>query len=602
MSTSSRTAYTGPFRKLVLAFDVGTTFSGISYSILDPGQVPEIRGVTRFPAQEHVGGDSKIPTILYYDLDGNIRAAGAEAMKEGIEDMAEEEEWAKAEWFKLHMRPKTQSGSYISEKIPPLPRGKTVMQVFADFIKYLYDCARTYIQDTHANGQDLWKSVEDRIHFVLTHPNGWEGAQQAQMRNAAILAGLVPDNEDGRSRITFVTEGEASLHFCIQSGLTTEAMKNGDGVLIVDAGGGTIDISSYGQSNSPQLAFEEIASPQCHFQGSIFVTAHARVFLEDLLRDSKFADDVPHITKCFDRTTKLGFRNANEPQYIKFGSARDRDLKLGIRSGQLKLAGSDVASFFEPSITCIVQAILEQRDAAQKKISSVFLVGGFAASDWLFSRLKESLQPLGVNFCRPDSHVNKAVADGAISFHLDHYVATRVARHDYGIICGLPYDPLDPDHLTRAHLRYKLPSGEERVPNAFSVILPKNKQVSETTEFRSSYFREGYAISDFHRVIVDIQSYRGRMKDPKWREIDAEMYATLCSVEVDLTELAKGLQQRRSIRPGRGIRGSYYRVDYDVILLFGLTELKAQLSWYEGGTEKRSPAKIIYDENIVYAN
>jgi hypothetical protein len=42
-----RQPFQGSQRKLVLAFDVGTTFSGVSYSLLDPGLVPEIRGVTR---------------------------------------------------------------------------------------------------------------------------------------------------------------------------------------------------------------------------------------------------------------------------------------------------------------------------------------------------------------------------------------------------------------------------------------------------------------------------------------------------------------------------------------------------------------------------
>ena len=28
-------------------------------------------------------------------------------------------------------------------------------------------------------------------------------------------------------------------------------------------------------------------------------------------------------------------------------------------------------------------------------------------------------------------------------------------------------------------------------------------------------------------------------------------------------------------------KGSYYRVDYDVILLFGVTELQAQIAWKE---------------------
>ena len=94
-------------------------------------------------------------------------------------------------------------------------------------MRYLYQCARSYIQDTHANGESLWNSVESRIDFVLTHPNGWEGAQQSQIRRAAVLAGLIPDTEGGQKRIVLVTEGEASLHFCIGNGLAADAVKVG---------------------------------------------------------------------------------------------------------------------------------------------------------------------------------------------------------------------------------------------------------------------------------------------------------------------------------------------------------------------------------------
>jgi hypothetical protein len=73
----------------------------------------------------------------------------------------------------------------------------------------------SYIQDTHANGSDLWCSVKSDIDFVLSHPSGWEGTQQSDMRRAAILAGLVP----------FVTEGEASLYFSVENGLPAGAMK-----------------------------------------------------------------------------------------------------------------------------------------------------------------------------------------------------------------------------------------------------------------------------------------------------------------------------------------------------------------------------------------
>ena len=45
------------------------------------------------------------------------------------------------------------------------------------------------------------------------------------MRRAAVTAGLIPDSAVGQARLSFVTEGEASLHFCIQKGLTNDAIK-----------------------------------------------------------------------------------------------------------------------------------------------------------------------------------------------------------------------------------------------------------------------------------------------------------------------------------------------------------------------------------------
>ena len=100
-----------------------------------------------------------------------------------------------------------------------------MVEVFADFLRYLLECAASYIQNTHANGPDLWNSVKSDIDYVLSHPNGWEGTQQSEMRRAAVLAGLVTDDAIGHSRLSFVTEGEASLHFAVQNGLPPGAMK-----------------------------------------------------------------------------------------------------------------------------------------------------------------------------------------------------------------------------------------------------------------------------------------------------------------------------------------------------------------------------------------
>ena len=128
-------------------------------------------------------------------------------------------------FIQLRIRSNFGAGRSVDDKLPPLPLNKTAVEVFADFLEYLLECASSYIQDTHANGPDLWNSVKSHIDFVLSHPNGWEGSQQSEMRRAAVLAGFVPDNASGHSRLSFVTEGEASLHFSVENGLPAGAMK-----------------------------------------------------------------------------------------------------------------------------------------------------------------------------------------------------------------------------------------------------------------------------------------------------------------------------------------------------------------------------------------
>jgi hypothetical protein len=85
-------------------------------------------------------------------------------------------------------------------------------------------CSNFHRRDARQRRRVVAHTLEDRTEYALTHPNGWEGAQQSMMRTAAVQAGLIPDNEDGHSYLSFVTEGEASLHFCVQSGLTNDAI------------------------------------------------------------------------------------------------------------------------------------------------------------------------------------------------------------------------------------------------------------------------------------------------------------------------------------------------------------------------------------------
>jgi len=213
MPAQRRQAYNGAQRKLAIAIDVGTTFSGVSYALLDPGNVPNIQAVTKFIGQREPRGDSKVPSIVCYDESGNVVAAGAETDPDLNPALFEMEGVVKAEWFKLHLRPPhlAPEQEFELQKLRSFPKNKTPIQVFGDLLSYLFQSTKQYIKDAEIWS---WDSVQRNVYFILSHPNGWEGKQQSQMRRAAIKAGLVDESESSE-RIIFVPEGEASLHFCL---------------------------------------------------------------------------------------------------------------------------------------------------------------------------------------------------------------------------------------------------------------------------------------------------------------------------------------------------------------------------------------------------
>ena len=53
----------------------------------------------------------------------------------------------------------------------------------------------------------------------------------------------------------------------------------------------------------------------------------------------------------------------------------------------------------------------------------------------------------------------------------------------------------------------------------------------------------------------------------------ADNYTKLCTIEADLSRVP--LLPRPKFRG----KGKFYKVKYDIVLLFGMTELKAQVAW-----------------------
>lgn len=55
----------------------------------------------------------------------------------------------------------------------------------------------------------------------------------------------------------------------------------------------------------------------------------------------------------------------------------------------------------------------------------------------------------------------------------------------------------------------------------------------------------------------------------------SEHYTKLCTIDIDLSRVP--LTPRNKTSGG----GTFFRLDYDIVLLFGLTELKALIVWKE---------------------
>ncbi|KAG8937827.1 hypothetical protein FRC00_000351 [Tulasnella sp. 408] len=365
------------------------------------------------------------------------------------------------------------------------------------------------------------------------------------MREAAVSGGLVPNTPKGRERIEFVTEGEASFHWCIEQSIAGSALKEGASIVVADLGGGTIDVSSFLVKTSKPLRLQEKLAPEYRLQGTPFDDEE---YIETLREE-------------FDENTKCLFRDEpDQAVYIKIGRRRDHfeNLLCRIKNGMLEIQREDIEEAFEPSITATVNAIYKhisgQRDAVgllrtqliargfthhlpAAEVQHVFLVGGFAASPWVLSETKRHLKSLGVTneVKRADSNTAKAVAHGGVAFYLDRFVAERIMRYTYGVGTQPSYNPSNPEHAARAHkLEMDHVSGITYVQGGFSTLV--KKVVSRA----------------FDSV--------------GWFEC-----------EIPASALTK--------RTGK--YGTYWAVNYEVVITLGTVEIKCHIEWEENGEKKR---------------
>lgn len=58
--------------QIIIALDIGTTHSAVSFAFLNRGGPQSVHRVVEWPGQEAQRSESKIPSILWYDSDKKV--------------------------------------------------------------------------------------------------------------------------------------------------------------------------------------------------------------------------------------------------------------------------------------------------------------------------------------------------------------------------------------------------------------------------------------------------------------------------------------------------------------------------------------------------
>jgi hypothetical protein len=434
--------------RVVVGLDFGTSRSGYAYAFVDDGRIvvkTEWRGQPVLYC--------KTLTQLLYGPDG-VEAWGWEALHRLVQlrQRKQAQHYSLLHNFKmaLHGERRGAEGPLVTRsdgtEVP-------VVSVIADYLGLLRESLLADLR-TETAGQ----LQEDEILWCLTVPAIWTDADKAYMRSAAVLAGLVSESEADRERLLPVLEPEAAALHCQEKAKVD--LPAGTRFVVVDCGGGTIDITAHVIGSNGDLSeltpgtggpygstyvdgafldyVRELWGPECF---DWLHTEHPVEFLELLASWER--------AKCsYEPGTTRG--GVFLPLSFKVGSAiEDRFPHVLERMAELQDGYDDVIVLSGERMEGLLRHVLDGLAAKVEELFSrlgargcdyLFLVGGFSRSPSLQRLIRERFGPRVSREILLPPDPGSAIVEGAVSFGLDPTrIRGRRARLTYGCSMSSPF-------------------------------------------------------------------------------------------------------------------------------------------------------------------
>lgn len=429
--------------------------------------------------------------------------------------------------------------------------GRNVDKLVTDYISELGDHLMYTLREKL--GDSIVKSTP--LEFVVTVPAIWSDLAKDKTKKACQKAsGLSATKQP----VHLVSEPEAAAIYALH-GLDPHGLKVGDTVVVVDAGGGTVDLISYTIANlKPILEVQEAAPGSGALCGSTFLNMRFAKFLKAKLgKEEGFDEEVlAEAMEVFEKKVKRQFAlNAapDETYTIPVGGLANNKA-LGINRGRFALKASDLQTIFEPVVLEVIRLVKDQISSSNVPIRAVLLVGGFGASNYLKERLRNAvdkkiqiMQPPNAWQAVVQGAVMKGLANSAPDQLTMVKVKNRKARKHYGTEWRSRYDEKIHGHLKDKRQWCGL-DGCYKV-HAMEWFIQRSDTVSENEPFYTSFVWTGLVSQGrIRKIKMTIYADQTLRDAPVARD---ENVKVLSHVEADVSHIPENLLARRQGNDGQ---------------------------------------------------